>query len=157
MTKETNEKTLVTLLVALCLVLFFFHLGARPLWDIDEGTHAATSKTMVLTGDWITPKHNGENFYDKPAMYNWLVAGAYEVMGFTELASRLPSAILGLACVFVTYLLGRGMFNPLAGFLGASVLATSLMFLIHARFVVHDIALAFFVTLALHAWKKGRF
>jgi 4-amino-4-deoxy-L-arabinose transferase-like glycosyltransferase len=152
MTKEYNEKALLTLLVALCLVLFFFRLGERPLWDIDEGMHAATSKTMVLTGDWITPKHNGNNFYDKPALYNWFVAGAYEVLGFTELASRLPSAILGLACVLATYLMGKRMFNPLAGFLGASVLATSLLFLIHARFVVHDIALAFFITTALYAF-----
>ena len=36
-------------------VLFFFRLGERPLWDIDEGMHAATSKVMVETGDWLTP------------------------------------------------------------------------------------------------------
>ena len=44
------------------------------MWDIDEGKHAATSKEMILSEDWITPKFNGEPFYDKPVLYNWLVA-----------------------------------------------------------------------------------
>jgi hypothetical protein len=29
---------------------------------------------MILSEDWITPKFNGEPFYDKPVFYNWLVA-----------------------------------------------------------------------------------
>jgi hypothetical protein len=35
-----NETFLVLILIALCLTLFFFRLGARPFWDIDEGKHA---------------------------------------------------------------------------------------------------------------------
>jgi hypothetical protein len=69
-----NEAFLILALVALCLTLFFFRLGAQPLWDIDEGKHATTSKEMILSEDWITPKFNGEPFYDKPVFYNWLVA-----------------------------------------------------------------------------------
>ena len=69
-----NEAFLILILIALCLTLFFFRLGARPLWDINEGKHAATSKEMILSEDWITPKFNGETFYDKPVFYNWLVA-----------------------------------------------------------------------------------
>ena len=45
-----HEIRLVVILAALCLLVFFFRLGARPLWDTDEGMHAATAKDMVLTG-----------------------------------------------------------------------------------------------------------
>jgi 4-amino-4-deoxy-L-arabinose transferase-like glycosyltransferase len=51
-----------TLLVALCLTLFFLRLGARPIWDIDEGKQAVTSMEMVRSGDWIAPTFNGEPF-----------------------------------------------------------------------------------------------
>ena len=117
--------------------------------------HAATSKDMVLSGDWITPTVNGEPFFDKPAFHNWLVALAFVVLGFTEFAARLPNAMLGLGCVLVTYLLGRRLYGPGAGFLGAVVLATTAEFLVLSRTVMHDMSLAFFVTLGLALWFVG--
>jgi 4-amino-4-deoxy-L-arabinose transferase-like glycosyltransferase len=155
-----NESFLIVLLMALCLTLFFFHLGARPFWDPDEGKHATTSKDMVLNGDWITPTFNGEPFYDKPILYNWLAALSFLVLGFTEFAARLPAAVLGSGCVIITYLLGKRMFNPAVGFLSAVILATSGEVIVLSRAVVHDISLVFFVTLALYlfylAYKDNR-
>ncbi len=117
--------------------------------------HAATSKDMVLSGDWTTPTMNGERFFDKPAFHNWLVALAFVVFGFTEFAARLPNATLGLGCVLVTYLLGRRLYGPGAGFFGAVVLATAAEFFVLSRTVMHDMSLAFFVTLGLALWFVG--
>ena len=150
-----NEAYLILILTALCLMLFFFRLGARPLWDIDEGMHAVTSKEMILSEDWITPTFNGEPFYDKPVFYNWLVALAFLVFGFTEFAARLPAAILGSGCVMVTYLLGRKMFGPTVGILSAVILATAVEFIVLSRSVVHDISLVFFVTLTMYLFYIG--
>jgi len=50
-----DQTVSVAVLLILCAVLFFFRLGARPIWDIDEGKHAEISREMVLSGDWITP------------------------------------------------------------------------------------------------------
>ena len=150
-----REVLLLLILVALCLTLFFFGLGARPLWDIDEGMHAATSRDMVLSGDWITPKVNGENFYDKPILYNWLAAVSFLIFGFTEFAARFPAAILGLGGVIITYLLGRKMFNPMVGFLGGVILATNVEYVILSRAVIHDISLCFFITLAFFCFYLG--
>ena len=150
-----KETLLIIILISICLLLYFFRLGYMPLGDIDEAMHAATSKAMVLSGDWITPQYNGENFYDKPPLYNWLAALAFMVMGFNELAARLPAALLGLGCVLITYWLARKMFAPVAAFLSALVLATSVEFIVLSRAVVHDISLAFFVTLALTLFFVG--
>ena len=98
-----KEIVLIATLIALCLILLFFNLGVRALWDTDEGMHAATSKDMVLSGDWLTPQYNGEKFYDKPPLHNWLVAISFLIFGFNEFAARLPAALLGLGCVMVTY------------------------------------------------------
>ena len=150
-----QEILLIPVLLFLCLILFFFHLGKNPLWDVDEGMHAATSKDMILSGDWITPTFNGEKFYDKPVLYNWFVSLSFMAFGFNEFAARLPSALLGTGCVIVVYLLGRSIGGPLAGFLSGTILATSGEHVILSRVVVHDIALAFFVTLALYAFLEG--
>ena len=139
----------ILMLCGLCLLLLFFRLGGNPLWDVDEGMHAATSKDMVLTGDWVTTRVNGVNFYDKTVLFNWFAALSFVLFGFTEFAARLPAALLGLGTVLATYLLGRRMFGSRIGLLGGAVLATSPEFIVLSRTVMHDISLAFFVTLAL--------
>jgi len=142
-------------LVALCLVLFFLQLGRRPLWDSDEGIHASTSQTMVETGDWLVPKFNGTNFYDKPPLHTWFVAASLAVLGKSEFAARLPAALLGLGCVLLTFWLGRRMFGTTAAFFGAVVLATNVLFIAISRNVVHDISLTFFVTASLALFWEG--
>ncbi|MCP4903195.1 MAG: glycosyltransferase family 39 protein [bacterium] len=152
-----NRQTKIHLVILflLCGILFFSGLESRSLWDIDEGMHAATSKDMVLTGDWITPMLNGERFDDKPVMFPWLVALSFVVFGFSEFAARFPSALMGLATVLVTYALGRRIFNPRAAFLGAVVLATSIEFLVMSTVVVHDVVLTFFVTAGIYCWWRA--
>jgi 4-amino-4-deoxy-L-arabinose transferase-like glycosyltransferase len=151
-----NKETLfVITLVVTCWILFFFGLGDIPIKDIDEAMHAATSRDMVLSGDWVTPRFNGKNFYDKTPLYNWLAAISFLIFGFTEFAARLPAALLGSGCVMITYWLARSMFGPVVAFLSALVLATSAEVIVLARVVVHDISLAFFVTLALTLFFVG--
>jgi 4-amino-4-deoxy-L-arabinose transferase-like glycosyltransferase len=150
-----SERARVVLLVALTLVMFFLNLGGGYLWDIDEGMHAATSKDMVMTGDWVTPTFNGEPFFDKPPLFNWFAALAYLVLGFTEFAARLPSALCGMGAVLLTYFFGRRMIGSGAAFLGAVALATSLEYFLMSRAVVHDMTLAFFVTLALFSFYRA--
>jgi len=152
---KNKEILLIFLLILLCFTLFFLHLGARPPWDTDEGMHASTSKDMVLSGDWITPTFNGENFYDKPVLHNWFVSLSFLIFGFTEFAARFPAAILGLGGVILTYLLGRKMFGPMAGFLSGAVLVTNVEYTLLSRSVIHDISLAFFMTLALFLFYMG--
>ena len=144
-----EEYYAILVLCVLCLVVFFFQLGSHPLWDVDEGMHASTSKDMVLSGDWVTTRVNGKNFYDKTVLFNWFAALSFLVFGFTEFAARMPAALLGLGTVLVTYLLGRRLFGSRAGLLGGVILATSPEYIVLSRSVTHDISLAFFITLAL--------
>jgi 4-amino-4-deoxy-L-arabinose transferase-like glycosyltransferase len=152
---KRREALLIAALSALCVVLFFFRLGSRALWDVDEGMHATISKNIVIDDDWVTPTLNGEIFADKPILFSWLVATSFMALGFTELAARLPAAILGLVGVLVTYLLGRRMFGCKVGFLGGVILATSGEYLILSRTVTHDMALAAATTLSLLLFYLG--
>jgi 4-amino-4-deoxy-L-arabinose transferase-like glycosyltransferase len=139
----------VPLLLALCGALYLSGLASRPLWDTDEGMHAATARAMVESGDWLTPRFNGRPFYDKPVLFTWLVAGSFWLLGFSELAARLPAALLGIAGVVLTYRLGRRMRDAEVGLLAALILATSLQYVVLSITVVHDIALAWAVLLSL--------
>ncbi len=142
-------------LIAISGLIFFAFLGARDLWDIDEGMHAAIAQTMVLSGDWVTPMFNGEAFLDKPALFNWLNALSFLIFGFSEFAARVPAALAGLGCVMLTWQLGRKMYGESVGFLAGLVLATSLGFIIVSRVVQYDIPFTFFTTLALFSFASG--
>ncbi|MEJ2170503.1 MAG: glycosyltransferase family 39 protein, partial [Desulfobacterales bacterium] len=145
-----KDPVFIGILIFTCFTIFFSGLDSRPLWDIDEATHAVVSKEMILSGDWITPTFNDEPFYDKPVLHSWLVALSFLLLGFTEFAARLPSAVLGTGCVMVTYLLGRRLFDPTVGFLSGLILATAIEFIVVTRSVVQDISLLFFITFALY-------
>jgi 4-amino-4-deoxy-L-arabinose transferase-like glycosyltransferase len=136
-------------------MLFFAFLGVRDIWDIDEGMHAAIAQTMLLSGDWVTPVFNGEAFFDKPVLFNWLNAISFRLFGFTEFAARLPAALAGLGSVLLAWQLGRKLYGERAGFLAGLILATSLEFTILSRVVQYDIPFTFFVTLTLFCFAGG--
>jgi len=137
-------------LVAISLLLLFVGLGDRPLWDVDEGMNAVIAKNMVNSGDWIMPVFNGEPFMDKPPLVNWLGAATFSLLGFSEFAARLPSAMLGLGCILLTYFLGCKLHSRITGFISAVILATSLEFIIVSRIVEYDIPFTFLTTLSLY-------
>lgn len=49
---------------------------------------------MLISGDWIVPTIRGEYYYNKPVLYNWLLAGLFKLTGSTsELVVRLPAIV----------------------------------------------------------------
>ncbi|MBM4050539.1 MAG: glycosyltransferase family 39 protein, partial [Planctomycetes bacterium] len=88
-------------------------------------------------------------FLEKPPLYFWLVATSFLAFGVNEFAARLPTVLLGLLGVGATRGFGRKVLGKSAGFLGALALATSVEYIILSRYVVLDMALCVFVSLAL--------
>jgi len=79
----------------------------------------------------------------------WFMAAFMKAFGFTSLAAKLPSAILGFSLVMLTYIFSRKMFGRIAGFLSAFVLLTTTQFLYYSRMSMLDVSSSFFITLSL--------
>lgn len=77
-------------IIAIGLFVALFQLGHLPFLDPDEPVYAETSREMLLTHDWLSPRIFGEFWYDKPPLYYWLVAMSFSVFGMGEFAARLP-------------------------------------------------------------------
>ncbi len=140
------------LLLGAALVLFLWQLGAYGLIDVDEGRYAEVPREMLLSGDWLTPRLNFINFFDKPPLLYWNIALAYAILGVGEFAARLIPALWALLGVGVAYGLGRRMFGPRAGFLSGVILLTSLMWTVMARVVLTDMVVSALVFCALAFW-----
>ncbi len=77
------------------------------LFDWDEINFAAISREMVVSGDWLRPTINFQDFYEKPPLFFWLQATAMTLLGTGEYAARLPNALCGLLTFVLLYRLGR--------------------------------------------------
>ena len=156
-----SERTWIGLavlgLLGLCFLAFFNQLGTLGLMDKTEGLFAEIPRQMLLTGDWVTPRWNGETFFDYPVWGYWMVAISFRVFGTTEWAARLPAA---LAASFTVLALFAVLFTlspqsqPLRQRLGRATLAGSLLalspgWIAWGRSSVTDMFLASAITLAL--------
>lgn len=140
---------LVLILIALCIYLFVFKLGASTLWNFDEPIYGEVAKEMLKLGDWITPHFNYQPWFDKPPLYMWLTALTFRFFGWNELTTRLWSALFGIGGVIVVYFLGKNIFNKRVGFLAGLVLATSFQYIVQSRLGLLDVPLNFFISLSL--------
>lgn len=137
------------------LVLLAFQLllaSSSSLWDRDEPRFARATMEMIGSGDYLVPTFNTNLRPDKPAGIYWLMALAYQVLGFTESAFRLP-ATLGIAgCSMLTYLIGEKLFSRQVGYWAMIFYSSSLMPIYMSTAATADGAMNFFITLSLWAF-----
>ncbi len=116
----------VPLIVAVSLLLFFRGIGETPFYDKAEAREALVTWEIHKSGDWILPLRNGEEIPAKPPFYHWLAAAASAAAGgVDEFTSRVPSAVLGLIGILLTYATGAILWGRGAGLIAALVLSTS--------------------------------
>lgn len=155
------RRPILTLLL-LSFLTFFLGLGRQAITDSDEGFYAESAREMVEGGDWLTPHFNYAERWQKPALYYWLTAATYLVVGPTELAARLWSSLSGIGLVLLTFVIARRIvpepeeLTPVAlrddtAWLAAAIVATCFGCFAMARLALPDLPLAFLITLSIWA------
>jgi 4-amino-4-deoxy-L-arabinose transferase-like glycosyltransferase len=140
------------ILVATALVLVLAPLVANaPLFDPDEGLHAAIAQEMNQRNDYVTPTFLGEPFLDKPILFFWAEAISLRAFGDREAAVRLPPLLFGVLGMLAVAALGRVLFDKEAGWLAGIVYGTMLLPLGVSEVAVHDVAVVPFMCAAC-AW-----
>ena len=124
----------------ICLLFFYLayipSLDAIPLrYDDDEARRALVTAEMMLSGDYLTPTINGEIYLNKPPLYNWILAGWFQVFGdFSMLAFRIQ-VILAIALTgLLIYRFTSRHTTPAIGFFTAFAFATNGRILIFDSF-----------------------
>lgn len=143
------------LLVLVLTVVYGNELGSRALWQPDEGRYAEIPREMVQTGDYLTPRLNGVKYFEKPALFYWLQAGAIRAFGLNEWSLRLWTALFALLGCLTVYVAGRRLYSRRAGWLAVGVLAMSPMYDFLGGIITLDMAVSTFLTFALLAFLLG--
>jgi 4-amino-4-deoxy-L-arabinose transferase-like glycosyltransferase len=138
-----------TIFAAVALAYFLAPLVASaPLFDPDEGLHAAIAQEMVLRGDYVTPAFLGQPFLDKPILFFWAEAVSLRLFGNNETAVRIPPLLFALLGMLSVALLGRSLFGEPAGLVAGIVYGTMLLPVGVSQVAVHDIGLVPFMCVA---------
>ncbi|MCB9224039.1 MAG: glycosyltransferase family 39 protein [Crocinitomicaceae bacterium] len=59
----------------------------------EEPRRAIVAIEMMESADYLIPNIFGEPYYNKPPLYNWILAGSFSIFGNGELAVRLPGIV----------------------------------------------------------------
>ncbi len=127
-------------LIVLALLLLGLWLRVRLAQDHyvhkwDERFHALVAKNMVkhplkptlyevplLEYDY-TKWYSNHVWLHKQPLPLWLIAASYTLFGTSDFATRIPTLLLSLFSIYITYLLGSHLFGRKTGLLAAFFMA----------------------------------
>ncbi|MFM7652794.1 MAG: ArnT family glycosyltransferase [Vulcanococcus sp.] len=103
--QDARRTTILALLglIGLSAIAFFNGVGGLGLMDKTEGLFVEVPRQMLLSGDWVTPRWNGEIFFDYPVWGYWMVGLSFRLFGISEGAARLPAALAATATVLALF------------------------------------------------------
>ncbi len=110
-----NKKLILVGIIILAFVLRFYRLGSFPAFNADEASIGYDAYSLIQTGH---DQHGNawpvsfQSFNDyKPGLYVYIVLPFVKVLGLTEWAVRIPNALIGVASVYLIYLLVKELFG----------------------------------------------
>jgi 4-amino-4-deoxy-L-arabinose transferase-like glycosyltransferase len=123
-------------------------LGLRDPWPADEPRFALVARQMVESGDWLFPHRGSELYSDKPPLFMWLQAAAYQVFGNWRIAFLLPSLLAALGTLWCVTDLGARLWTRRIGLYAGWAVLLAIQFTWQATKAQIDPLVVFWITLA---------
>lgn len=114
----------VGIVLLVCAAVYLPRLGVGGL-TMTEGHRAIPAWEMLETGEWLVPHLFGQPYLRKPPGMVWAIALSSSVLGVSEFAARLVSALAASGMAVVALVWSRRWFGARAGL--AAGLAQALM------------------------------
>ena len=158
MTFLPRRRVLLAWLVAFC-VLFFLELpGSFPL-EPDEARYAEIPREMIESGNWLVPRLNYVDYFEKPPLLYWADAVSFTLFGRNAYASRLPCRLATLSIVALLFVFLRKRFGDRVALASGLVFLSAPLVASLGRMNLTDGVLTFTMAialLALHEFLAGR-
>ncbi len=125
------------LIIVTAFFLRVYHLGYHDLW-YDEIVTLTKIFNLNFLKAW------------NPPLYYAILAGWVKIFGLSEVSLRFPSLLFSLACIPITFLLGKELFNKSAGLYASLITALSPFHLWYAQEARAYSAMLFFGILSAY-------
>src|SRR3990167_7245669 len=135
---------MILLILTAGLILRLFKLD-QSLW-LDEAINVTFVKNLNLHA--LVFDYSIGDFH--PPLYHILLRGWVLLFGTSEIAVRLPSVILGLATVYIVYLITKKLFENKTALISATLIATSPLHIYYSQEARMYMLAVFFATLSVY-------
>jgi 4-amino-4-deoxy-L-arabinose transferase-like glycosyltransferase len=110
-------------------------IGTYPVTLLtDEPIRLMVSTEMIISGDYLSPTLNGDPYFNKPPLYNWVIIASFKLFGSESMfAYRFPMILSW----FILGLLVYGFTRKHTGDKNFALLA-GLLAVTHGRLVFYD-------------------
>ncbi len=129
------------LILVLFSLLLFINNDSLALWEQDEAAYAGFAYNMVEKEQYLIPDFEWSWPHRKPPLHFWLIAGSYKVFGYNEFATRLPSAIAILLCVFLIYFFTLRLYSQNMALWASYIFMGSLLMPLYGKISLTDASL----------------
>ena len=123
-------------------IVVFWRLGYLSLLDPDEAHYAQLTREMLREHSWLVPRLDGVPYIDKPVLFHWLQGLSVAALGESELANRLPNALIALCLIAIVRWVGGQLADRKTGDWAAVMFATIPATFALARVALFDMLLA---------------
>jgi 4-amino-4-deoxy-L-arabinose transferase-like glycosyltransferase len=124
-------------ILILLIPAFIINLGLLTISE-DEAIRALVALEMKLSGNYITPTLNGDFYYAKPPLYNWILLLFYGISReINEWTLRIPTVLFMLSFAATIYHFSKKHFDKKFAFINA------LMFISCGRVLFWDSMLGY--------------
>ena len=124
-------------------------LGLREPSPPDQPRFVLAAQDMVSSGQWLFPHRGRELYAEKPPVFMWTQAAAYEVTGNWKVAFLLPSLLAALITLWLVHDLSARLWNRRAAQYATLALFVCLQFGLQAKRGQIDMLLVMLTTLSL--------
>jgi 4-amino-4-deoxy-L-arabinose transferase-like glycosyltransferase len=121
------------LLLGVAILVLSANLGLLPLWG-SEGRWAVIARSMLRSGDLLSPALGIQNYWDKPLLSYWQILPLAYIHGdVSEFVARFPSFVWAMVMLLLTYDLAKRWFGEQTALMSMGILATSYAFVFWGR------------------------
>ncbi len=151
------RKVQVSFLIFFSILLFLGRINEIGLANDADAWYAQKAWEMLQTGSWMVVYYLGLPNFINPPFPIWLEAISLWLFGGgSAYAAVLPSALLGIGTVYLTYRLAERLFgNRWVGFMSALILLFPGFYLDNARRAQVDAPLTFLILAVLYCGLKA--
>lgn len=146
MFKDIKSNIWLLLILAMGAILRIYNIRFQSLW-IDE------LHTLIES----SPAHSFEKFHlimmireGMGHLYFLLLKYSYAIFGYTPVTARMFSAIVGIASIYVIYLIGKLLYNKRLGLIAALILSVNYFHIYYSQEARPYVLLVLFTLLSFY-------
>lgn len=148
--KRKKEIIILFLIILLATFLRLYQIDQRAVFLGDEGRDALVVKRMIVDHKWtlLGPSTSIGDMYLGPIYYYMMIPPLW-LARLDPVGPAIMVALIGVATVYLVFVVGREFFGMQAGMLAAGLYAVSQVVIRHTRFSWNPNPVPFFALLAI--------